>query len=189
MNRLPVSEDKLTLILNFLKENSNHAYTRRQIAEHLWANYSFCEFKTFDQLNREVSDKLTVHVNKSNRYTQTVPLQVTEHNTSPYSYQYCGELQDTKLENFQLSFDLENNPIVFKIEADETVDIETVDIETVDIETVDETVDEAVLVMDVQAAVKINLDLILDSLTRYLEITNDKQEAIMRVLEVIRTNS
>ena len=179
MNRLPVSEDKLTLILNFLKENSNHAYTRRQIAEHLWANYSFCEFKTFDQLNREVSDKLTVHVNKSNRYTQTVPLQVTEHNTSPYSYQYCGELQDTKLENFQLSFDLENNPIVFKIEADETVDIETVD----------ETVDEAVLVMDVQAAVKINLDLILDSLTRYLEITNDKQEAIMRVLEVIRTNS
>lgn len=175
MNRLPVSEDKLTLILNFLKENSNHAYTRRQIAEHLWANYSFCEFKTFDQLNREVSDKLTVHVNKSNRYTQTVPLQVTEHNTSPYSYQYCGELQDTKLENFQLSFDLENNPIVFKIEADETVDIETVD--------------EAVLVMDVQAAVKINLDLILDSLTRYLEITNDKQEAIMRVLEVIRTNS
>lgn len=175
MNRLPVSEDKLTLILNFLKENSNHAYTRRQIAEHLWANYSFCEFKTFDQLNREVSDKLTVHVNKSNRYTQTVPLQVTEHNTSPYSYQYCGELQDIKLENFQLSFDLENNPIVFKIEADETVDIETVD--------------EAVLVMDVQAAVKINLDLILDSLTRYLEITNDKQEAIMRVLEVIRTNS
>ena len=175
MNRLPVSEDKLTLILNFLKENSNHAYTRRQMAEHLWANYSFCEFKTFDQLNREVSDKLTVHVNKSNRYTQTVPLQVTEHNTSPYSYQYCGELQDTKLENFQLSFDLENNPIVFKIEADETVDIETVD--------------EAVLVMDVQAAVKINLDLILDSLTRYLEITNDKQEAIMRVLEVIRTNS
>ena len=175
MNRLPVSEDKLTLILNFLKENSNHAYTRRQIAEHLWANYSFCEFKTFDQLNREVSDKLTVHVNKSNRYTQTVPLQVTEHNTSPYSYQYCGELQDTKLENFQLSFDLENTPIVFKIEADETVDIETVD--------------EAVLVMDVQAAVKINLDLILDSLTRYLEITNDKQEAIMRVLEVIRTNS
>jgi len=174
MNRLPVSEDKLTLILNFLKENSNHAYTRRQIAEHLWANYSFCEFKTFDQLNREVSDKLTVHVNKSNRYTQTVPLQVTEHNTSPYSYQYCGELQDTKLENFQLSFDLENNPIVFKIEADETVDIETVD--------------EAVLVMDVQAAVKINLDLILDSLTRYLEITNDKQEAIMRVLEVIRTS-
>ena len=126
-------------------------------------------------MNREVSDKLTVHVNKSNRYTQTVPLQVTEHNTSPYSYQYCGELQDTKLENFQLSFDLENNPIVFKIEADETVDIETVD--------------EAVLVMDVQAAVKINLDLILDSLTRYLEITNDKQEAIMRVLEVIRTNS
>ena len=174
MNRLPVSEDKLTLILNFLKENSNHAYTRRQIAEHLWANYSFCEFKTFDQLNREVSDKLTVHVNKSNRYTQTVPLQVTEHNTSPYSYQYCGELQDTKLENFQLSFDLENNPIVFKIEADETVDIETAD--------------EAVLVMDVQAAVKINLDLILDSLTRYLEITNDKQEAIMRVLEVIRTS-
>jgi Rps23 Pro-64 3,4-dihydroxylase Tpa1-like proline 4-hydroxylase len=174
MNRLPVSEDKLTLILNFLKENSNHAYTRRQIAEHLWANYSFCEFKTFDQLNREVSDKLTVHVNKSNRYTQTVPLQVTEHNTSPYSYQYCGELQDTKLENFQLSFDLENNPIVFKIEADETVDIETVD--------------EAVLVMDVQAAVKINLDLILDSLTRYLEITNDKQEAIMRVLEVIETS-
>jgi len=160
--------------LNFLKENSNHAYTRRQIAEHLWANYSFCEFKTFDQLNREVSDKLTVHVNKSNRYTQTVPLQVTEHNTSPYSYQYCGELQDTKLENFQLSFDLENNPIVFKIEADETVDIETVD--------------EAVLVMDVQAAVKINLDLILDSLTRYLEITNDKQEAIMRVLEVIETS-
>jgi len=174
MNRLPVSEDKLTLILNFLKENSNHAYTRRQIAEHLWANYSFCEFKTFDQLNREVSDKLTVHVNKSNRYTQIVPLQVTEHNTSPYSYQYCGELQDTKLENFQLSFDLENNPIVFKIEADETVDIETVD--------------EAVLVMDVQAAVKINLDLILDSLTRYLEITNDKQEAIMRVLEVIETS-
>jgi hypothetical protein len=58
---------------------------------------------------------------------------------------------------------------VFKIEADETVD-------------------EAVLVMDVQAAVKINLDLILDSLTRYLEITNDKQEAIMRVLEVIETS-
>jgi len=177
MNRLPVSEDKLTLILNFLKENSNHAYTRRQIAEHLWANYNFCEFKTFDQLNREVSDKLTVHVNKSNRYTQTVPLQITEHNTSPYSYQYCGELQDTKLENFQLSFDLDNNPIVFKIEADETED-----------ETEDETVDEAVLVMDVQAAVKINLDLILDSLTRYLEITNDKQDAVMRVLEVILAN-
>jgi len=178
MNRLPVSEDKLTLILNFLKENSNHAYTRRQIAEHLWANYSFCEFKTFDQLNREVSDKLTVHVNKSNRYTQTVPLQITEHNTSPYSYQYCGELQDTKLENFQLSFDLDNNPIVFKIEADETED-----------ETEDEVVDEAVLVMDVQAAVKINFDLVLDSLSLYLKDATNKQEAVMRVLQVIVANA
>jgi hypothetical protein len=172
MNRLPVSEDKLTLILNFLKENSSHAYTRRQIAEHLWANYSFCEFKTFDQLNREVSDKLSVHVNKLGRYTQSVPLQVVEHNTSPYTYQYCGELEDTKLENYQISFDYENNPMVFKIEADEATDIE----------------DEAVLVQDVQAAVKINFDLILDSLNDYLKNTSDKQDAVMRVLEVILAN-
>jgi hypothetical protein len=108
MNRLPVTEDKLTLILEFLKANQENRYTRRQIGQYLWDNYSYCEFKTFDQILREVSDKISVHVNKYNRYTQTVPLQIEEHNTFPFTYQYLDVAKNTTLQNIEVT------PKVFK---------------------------------------------------------------------------
>ena len=176
LNRLPVSEDKLSLILSFLKDNPQNAYSRRQIAKHLWNNYSFCDFKTFDQLNREVSDKISKHVNKQNYYTQTVPCQITEHNTFPFTYQYCGEMENTKLEYYQKSFDFENTPKILMTENDNAASSH---------EVVDEVADEAILVQDVQAATKINFDLVLDGLSTYLKDANNKQEAVMRVLKVI----
>jgi hypothetical protein len=108
MNRLPVTEDKLTLILEFLKANQENRYTRRQIGQYLWDNYSYCEYKTFDQILREVSDKISVHVNKYNRYTQTVPLQIEEHNTFPFTYQYLDVAKNTTLQNIEVT------PKVFK---------------------------------------------------------------------------
>jgi hypothetical protein len=57
---------------------------------------------------REVSDKISVHVNKYNRYTQTVPLQIEEHNTFPFTYQYLDVAKNTTLQNIEVT------PKVFK---------------------------------------------------------------------------
>lgn len=194
MYRLPITEDKLTLILQFLKENKDHRYTRRQIAQYLWDNYSYCEFKTFDQILREVSDKISVHVNKNNRYTQTVPLQIEEHNTFPFTYQYLDVAKDTTLHNIEIT------PKVFKVEVKENInpqlhfeglmDYEEVVIQEKNVEPivqhiVEHTV-EATLLEDLKACdfvSKTNDN--KATLIHWLNTTDDRPKAISEIIKIL----
>jgi len=173
MNRLPVCDKKITMILDFLKAHKNNAYTRRQIAEYLWENYSFRDYKTFDQVLREVGEKLYVHVN--NKDTETV--QIIQYNTVPYTYQYVGSLHNTKLANYQTAMVFEDEIIVNDIE------------ETVEETDVVDTAEQANLLEDVRAADKIKYYSVLESIEELLQSTSNKTKTICEILQVIIRNS
>ena len=201
MNRLPITEDKLTLILEFLKDNQEHSYTRRQIAKHLWENYSYCDFKPFNKLVGEVSDKITKHVNKEGIYTQTVPLQITEYQTVPYTYQYKDVTENTVLGKLnpqpkkvvvikntssiepQLSFeDLidQMDSISLPVQTSETL------IQSPTEESFEESFEESVLLEDVKACDKVvEIHNYKSSLIHWLTTSNDKQETLIEILKTI----
>jgi hypothetical protein len=176
LNRLPVCEKKITLILDFLKEYKDNAYNRRQITEHLWANYSFCDYKTFDQLLREVGEKLYVHVN--NQDTETV--QIVQYNTKPYTYQFVGSLHNTKLENNQIVMVFDEEPKAIDIEETSTVE---------ETSTIDENVEQSNLIEDLKAADKIQFNSLLASLGDLLQSSPDKTKMITEILAVIIHNA
>ncbi len=201
MNRLPITEDKLTLILEFLKENQEHSYTRCQIAKHLWENYSYCDFKTFNKLKGEVSDKITKHVNKEGIYTQTVPLQITEYQTVPYTYQYKDVTENTVLGKLnpqpkkvvvikntssiepQLSFE----DLIDQMDSislpEQTSEIL---IQSPTEETFEESFEESVLLEDVKACDKVvEIHNYKSSLIHWLTTSNDKQETLVEILKTI----
>jgi len=192
MNRLPVTEDKLTLILEFLKANQENRYTRRQIGQYLWDNYSYCEFKTFDQILREVSDKISVHVNKYNRYTQTVPLQIEEHNTFPFTYQYLDVSKNTTLQNIEVT------PKVFKptvevsispqLQFEGLMDYEENVVEEVVVALNDvvEDATEATLLEDIKASDIISKTNDSEaSLIHWLDTTDDVHGAMSKIIKIM----
>ena len=192
MNRLPVTEDKLTLILEFLKANQENRYTRRQIGQYLWDNYSYCEYKTFDQILREVSDKISVHVNKYNRYTQTVPLQIEEHNTFPFTYQYLDVAKNTTLQNIEVT------PKVFKptvevsispqLQFEGLMDYEENVVEEVVVAVGDAVEDapEATLLEDIKASDIISKTNDSEaSLIHWLDTTDDLHGTMSRIIKIM----
>jgi hypothetical protein len=162
------------MILDFLKSNKDNAYNRRQIAEYLWANYSYCAFKTFDQVLREVGEKLYIHVN--NRDTETV--QIVQYNTVPYTYQYVGSLQNTKLENYQTVLDFEEESKCIQ----NTIEEEVVPIQPVEGHISEE---QSLLMEDVKAASKINLQYDPDSLRLYLNTVPNKHEVVKEMMQIL----
>jgi hypothetical protein len=197
MNRLPITEDKLTLILEFLKDNQEHSYTRRQIAQHLWDNYSYCDFKPFNKLIGEVSDKITKHVNKEGIYTQTVPLQITEYQTVPFTYQYKDVTENTVLGKLnpqpktvvgkkkissiepQLSFE-------DFIDQMDTIPSPVQTSETFIQSSTEESFEESVLLEDVKACEKVmEIHNYKSSLIHWLTTSKDKQETLVEILKTI----
>jgi hypothetical protein len=173
MNRLPVCDKKITMVLDFLKTYKDNAYTRRQIAEYLWANYSYPEYKTLNQLIGEVGEKLYIHVNNKD----TEPVQIVQYNTRPYTYQFVGALHNTKLENYQTVLDFEDEPKVSDIQVqDEEVSVVT-------------PLEESVLIEDLRAADKIKFDSVLEDLEELLQSSTDKTNTIVQILQVIIRNS
>lgn len=173
MNRLPVCDKKIILILDYLKEHKDNAYNRRQIAEYLWANYSYCDFKTFDQVLREVGEKLYIHVN--NQDTETV--QIVQYNTKPYTYQFVGSLHNTKLENYQTAMVFDDEPKVSDIE------------EHIDEAPVAEYIEQSALIEDLKASDKIQYSSVLDNLDELLQSATDKTKMITEILKIIIRNS
>ena len=183
MKRLPVTEDKLTLILDFLKENKDNAYTRRQIAQYLWDTYSYCEFKTFDQILREVSDKITKNVNKENYYVQTVPRQIEEHNTFPFSYQYLDVTKNTTLQTIETKSTVKINDSQQLHFEDFVIDQETVSDQEEIIQIMTE---EANLLEDVKASDKISkLNDNEAFLIHWLNTTDDKSKTISQIIKIV----
>ena len=173
MNRLPVCDKKITMVLDFLKTYKDNAYTRRQIAEYLWANYSYPEYKTLNQLIGEVGEKLYIHVNNKD----TEPVQIVQYNTRPYTYQFVGALHNTKLENYQTVLEFEDEPKVSNIQVqDEEVSVVT-------------PLEESVLIEDLRAADKIKFDSVLEDLEELLQSSTDKTNTIVQILQVIIRNS
>jgi hypothetical protein len=161
------------MVLDFLKTYKDNAYTRRQIAEYLWANYSYPEYKTLNQLIGEVGEKLYIHVNNKD----TEPVQIVQYNTRPYTYQFVGALHNTKLENYQTFLDFEDEPKVSDIQVqDEEVSVVT-------------PLEESVLIEDLRAADKIKFDSVLEDLEELLQSSTDKTNTIVQILQVIIRNS
>jgi hypothetical protein len=173
MNRLPVCDKKITMILDFLKERKDNAYNRRQISEYLWANYSYCDYKTFDQLLGEVGEKLYIHVNN----LDTELIQIVQYNTRPYTYQFVGALHNTKLENNQIAMVFEDEPK----ESDLQEQVEEVSVVL--------PLEESVLIEDLRAADKIKFDSVLEDLEELLRSSKDKTKTIVQILQVIIHNA
>ena len=161
------------MILDFLKERKDNAYNRRQISEYLWANYSFCDYKTFDQLLGEVGEKLYIHVNN----LDTELVQIVQYNTRPYTYQFVGPLHNTKLENNQIAMVFEDEPL----ESDIQEQVEEVSVVP--------SFEESVLIEDLRAADKIKFDSVLEDLEELLQSSTDKTKTIVQILQVIIRNS
>ena len=176
MNRLPVCDKKITMILDFLKERKDNAYNRRQISENLWANYSYCDYKTFDQLLGEVGEKLYIHVNN----LDTELVQIVQYNTRPYTYQFVGALHNTKLENYQTTMVFEDEPKAIETEETSTVK---------ETSTIDENVEQSNLIEDLKAADKIQFNSLLASLGDLLQSSPDKTKMITEILAVIIHNA
>jgi hypothetical protein len=187
MNRLPVCDKKITMILDFLKERKDNAYNRRQISEYLWANYSYCDYKTFDQLLGEVGEKLYIHVNN----LDTELVQIVQYNTRPYTYQFVGALHNTKLENNQIAMVFEDEPNQPDIQeqVEEVSDVPP-SVEPVLIEdSVIPPLEESVLIEDLRAADKIKFDSVLEDVEELLRSSTDKTKTIVQILQVIIRNS
>jgi hypothetical protein len=173
MNRLPVCDKKITMILDFLRARKENAYTRRQIAEYLWENYSFRDYKTFDQVLREVGEKLYIHVNNQD----TEPVQIVQYNTKPYTYQFVGALHNTKLENYQTTMVFEDELKVSDVEEPVTENFTS------------EFMEQAVLIEDLRAADKLQFDSVLGALAELLQSSPDKTKMITEILAVIIQNA
>ena len=173
MNRLPVCDKKITMILDFLKTYKDNAYTRRQIAEYLWANYSYPEYKTLNQLIGEVGEKLYIHVNNKD----TEPVQIIQYNTRPYTYQFVGVLHNTKLENYQTVLDFEDEPEVSDIQM-QYEEVSAI-----------ESSEESALIEDLRAADKLQYDSVFGALAELLQSSPDKTNTIVQILQVIIRNS
>ena len=161
------------MILDFLKERKDNAYNRRQISEYLWANYSYCDYKTFDQLLGEVGEKLYIHVNN----LDTELIQIVQYNTRPYTYQFVGALHNTKLENNQIAMVFEDEPK----ESDLQEQVEEVSVVL--------PLEESVLIEDLRAADKIKFDSVLEDLEELLRSSKDKTKTIVQILQVIIHNA
>ena len=203
MNRLPVTEDKFTYVIEFLKENRDNAYTRRKLAQYLWDNYSYCEFKTFDEILGEVSDIITKHVNKSGRYKQIVPLQIIEHQTHPLTYQYMDVTENTVLREFNSQPDnfveISTNKNA-QLSLEELMDkvgnimspeksIETfIDKQTEEIvePPMQESIDESVLLEDLKACEKVfGKQNFKSSLIYWIITSENKQQTLAEIQEIV----
>jgi hypothetical protein len=173
MNRLPVCDKKITMVLDFLKTYKDNAYTRRQIAEYLWANYSYPEYKTLNQLIGEVGEKLYIHVNNKD----TEPVQIVQYNTRPYTYQFVGALHNTKLENYQTVLDFEDEPKVSDIQVQDE-EVSAIELS-----------EESALIEDLRAADKLQFESVLGALEELLQSSTDKTKTIVQILQVIIRNS
>ena len=192
MSRLPVPDVFIVSILDFLKSNSDKAYTSRQITEHFWDNYTYPQSKTWKQLNAEVNAQISIHKNKEGRYTQAYPLQITEYQTVPYTYQYMDVTENTVIEK--------NNPkqinVVEKVYSSNSMQMsfeglmdddsinQTLE-ESVECFT-DNAIEESVLLEDVKACEKVvEIHNYKSSLIHWLATSKDKQETLVEILKTI----
>jgi hypothetical protein len=177
MNRLPVCDKKITLMLEFLKSNKDVPYTARQVADYLWSNYSYCDFKTFAQLIGEVGEKLNVHINGKD----TEIMQVVRHNTRPATYQWKDPYDNTASADYQTAFDFEEEPKCLQTAKEEEEVIASNIIEE------DFSEEQSLLMEDVKAASKIN-SYNIDLLRQYLSVVSNKHEAIKEIMQVLMEN-
>ena len=179
MYRLPIPETLIDAIIDFLKSNYEKAYTSRQIAQYFWDHYTYCEFKTFDQVYREVNGQLAKHKNKSGIYSQTRVLQITEHQTVPYSYQYKDVTENTTL----LKVDTDEK-VIKQLSFEGLIPNEELLIDDIKIE------EEASLLEDIKASDIINkLHNNKASLVYWLETTDDKEGTIAEIMKIIEQYS
>ena len=203
MNRLPVPDVFIVSILEFLKSNNEKTYTARQITQHFWDNYTYPQSKTWKQLNAETNAQIAIHKNKEGRYTQAYPLQITEYQTMPYTYQYKDVTENTAIEknnpkqivekasslkNAQMSFEgLMDDAINQASEASESVEqsIEQ-SVEGSIEQSVEGSVEESVLLEDVKACEKVmEIHNYKSSLIHWLTTSKDKQETLVEILKTI----
>ena len=196
MNRLPVPDVLIVAILELLKSNNDKVYTTRQITQYFWDNYSYPQSKTWKQLNAEVNAQIAIHKNKNGKYTQAYPLQVTEYQTIPYTYQYkdvsentvLGKLnpqpkkdvvnKTTKVEK-QMSFEDLMDQVDAILSPSHTVD-------TLIQAPVEKTADESILVEDVKACEKVvEMHDHKSSLIHWIITSNDKQKTMVEILKTI----
>ena len=178
MNRLPVPDTMIDAIIDFLKSNSEESYTSKKIAQHFWDNYTYPDFKTFVQVCAEVNAQIAIHKNKLGRYSQTRVLQITEYQTTPYTYQYKDPVVGTTFKCTQTAFDFnEKSKCIQNIVEEETVPTQE-DKEF-------ESQEQSLLVEDVKAAYKINLQYDPDSLRKYLNNVPNKYEVVKEMMQIL----
>jgi hypothetical protein len=167
--RLPVPETLIDAIIDFLKSNYENTYTSRQIAQYFWDNYTYCEFKTFEQVCAEVNAQIAIHKNKKGRYTQTRPLQITEYQTVPYTYQYKDLTENTTLQKIDT-----NKKVITQLNFNDLIENKEVVCEDV------------LLLEDVKAGDitnKINSN--KASLIHWLDTSDDKPSTIAEIIKII----
>jgi hypothetical protein len=191
MNRLPVPDVFIVSILEFLKSNNEKTYTARQITQHFWDNYTYPQSKTWKQLNAETNAQIAIHKNKEGRYTQAYPLQITEYQTIPYTYQYKDVTENTAIEKnnpkqiVEKASSLKNAQMSFEGLMDDAINQASEASEAVE-QSVEESTEESVLLEDVKACEKVmEIHNYKSSLIHWLTTSKDKQETLVEILKTI----
>lgn len=182
MSRLPVPDVFIVSIIDFLKSNNEKVYTTRQITQYFWDNYSYPQSKTWKQLNAEVNAQIAIHKNKEGKYTQAYPLQITEYQTVPYTYQYKDVTENTAIgkNNPKQSSEKTSTPYNVQMSFEGLMD------DVVASETSEEYTEESALVEDVKACEKVvEMHNYKSSLIHWLTTSNDKQETLVEILKTI----
>jgi hypothetical protein len=188
MNRLPVPDVFIVSILEFLKSNNEKTYTARQITQHFWDNYTYPQSKTWKQLNAETNAQIAIHKNKEGRYTQAYPLQITEYQTMPYTYQYKDVTENTAIEKnnpkqiVEKASSLKNAQMSFEGLMDDAINQASEAIE----QSIEQSIEESVLLEDVKACEKVmEIHNYKSSLIHWLTTSKDKQETLVEILKTI----
>jgi hypothetical protein len=188
MNRLPVPDVFIVSILEFLKSNNEKTYTARQITQHFWDNYTYPQSKTWKQLNAETNAQIAIHKNKEGRYTQAYPLQITEYQTTPYTYQYKDVTENTAIEKnnpkqiVEKASSLKNAQMSFEGLMDDAINQASESIE----QSIEQSFEESVLLEDVKACEKVmEIHNYKSSLIHWLTTSKDKQETLVEILKTI----
>lgn len=102
--------EKIVMCILFLHEHIGKAFTARQISDGIWDRYIFPEDKTIESIRGEVSSVISMHVgNPGNKqYTRKYPLQILQHNTSPFTFEYHPEADNTTLQTLYKMFPTES---------------------------------------------------------------------------------